>query len=365
MTGLLVRVQQTSPMPLEVELRCEPSQLLAVVGPSGSGKTSLLRAIAGLMRPASGLVQVDDAVWFSKGRQDQPDVCLTPQQRRVGLVFQSYALMPHMTALENVCLANNSRQDGQELLAAVGLQAQMHLRPAQLSGGQQQRVGLARALARQPKLLLLDEPFSAVDQLTRIELYSLLAAMRARLSIPIVLVTHDLNEARLLADEIVVLDQGRSLQQGRPEKIYRAPRNARVASLVGIQNRFDGVFLKEGLRWSKNLANPLLPVLDKGRITHGSVVTWIVPGEGLHLRTVEQANGHTVFAGSISTILVLGEIAHVDVHLPFAQAQTVRISLSLAQVKMLRYAVGQPVAVELDPALIHVMPLKVPNMESS
>ncbi len=359
MTGLHVRIAQTLPMRLEVELHCAPSQLLAVVGPSGSGKTSLLRVVAGLMRPQRGVVEIDDEVWFSAGEPGKPERCLVPQQRRLGMVFQHYALMPHMTALENVRLGNTAKQEAQELLAAVGLQEQLHLRPAQLSGGQQQRVGLARALARQPKLLLLDEPFSAVDQLTRIELYALLAQLRKRLSTPIVLVTHDLNEARLLADEIVVLDQGVSLQQGRPEKIYRAPRNARVASLVGIQNRFEGVFLKEGLRWGEAANNPILPVQDKGRIAHGSAVSWVIPGEGLQLRAGPATSSKACFAGSIEAILVLGEIAHVDVVLPFEQVQTVRVSMSLAQVKQAGFVVDQAVNLELDSALIHVMPLKV------
>ncbi len=358
MKGLRVRVEQDKPMRLGVQLQCEPSQLLAVVGASGSGKTSLLRVVAGVMKPAMGLVQIDDEVWFSAGDAARPEICLTPQQRRVGMVFQNYALMPHMSALENVCLGNGSQNLAKELLAAVGLQEHLHSRPAQLSGGQQQRVGLARALARQPKLLLLDEPFSAVDQLTRIELYALLADMRKRLSMPIVLVTHDLNEARLLADEIVVLDQGASLQQGRPEQIHRAPRNARVASLVGIQNRFEGVFLQDGLRWGHSDANPLLQVRDKGRIAPGSLVSWIVPGEGLQLRAHSQGSGDSTFAGVLEKILVLGEIAHLDVRLPFDQPQTVRVSMSLAQVKQANFAMGQAVSLELDTALIHVMPLK-------
>ncbi|PZO26801.1 MAG: ABC transporter ATP-binding protein, partial [Betaproteobacteria bacterium] len=133
-------------------------------------------------------------------------------------------------------------------------------KPAQLSGGQQQRVALARALARQPQLLLLDEPFSAVDQMNREGLYRLLAELRADLNIPIVLVTHDLNEARMLCDKLVVLDQGQVLQEGPAFDVHRRPRNSRVADLVGIQNRFHGAWLGPGqeagvghLQWTRAL----------------------------------------------------------------------------------------------------------------
>ncbi|MBS3997968.1 MAG: ATP-binding cassette domain-containing protein, partial [Hydrogenophaga sp.] len=225
--SLQVRIDQTLPMRLSGSFQCAPGQLVALVGPSGAGKTSLLRGVAGLMKPQNARISVGTACWCDTGQR----LFVPPQQRNVGLVFQDYALMPHMNALDNVALPLRGPQRlarAQEMLRRVGLTPeQMQRRPAQLSGGQQQRVAVARALVREPAVLLLDEPFSAVDQMNRQTLYALLAELREDIAVPMVLVTHDLNEARLLADELVVMAEGVVLQQGRADAIHRAPRNAR------------------------------------------------------------------------------------------------------------------------------------------
>ncbi|HSM22098.1 MAG TPA: ATP-binding cassette domain-containing protein, partial [Rubrivivax sp.] len=195
---LQVEVEQAHPLPLNGAFRCESGELLALVGPSGAGKTSMLRVLAGLMRPQRGRVQVGSELWCDTAQ----GVFVPPQQRHVGLVFQNYALMPHLSALDNVCLpllhlpGPERRRQAQRWLAHVRLsEAQQSRRPAGLSGGEQQRVAVARALARAPRVLLLDEPFSAVDQMNRQGLYRLLADLRRDMAIPIVLVTHDLHEA--------------------------------------------------------------------------------------------------------------------------------------------------------------------------
>ena len=179
--ALQVQVEQASPMPLSGAFGCAAGELLALVGPSGAGKTSLLRLMAGLLRPRQGRVSVDGEVWVDTATGQW----LAPQQRHVGLVFQHYALMPHLDACDNVALSllhlpKAQRQaQARRWLDHVGLDAaQQQRRPAALSGGQQQRVAMARALARQPRLLLLDEPFAAVDQMTRQGLYRLLADLR-------------------------------------------------------------------------------------------------------------------------------------------------------------------------------------------
>ena len=227
--ALQVSVQQTHPMPLGGTFSCQAGEMLALVGPSGAGKTSMLRVLAGLMRPQQGRVQVGGELWCDT----EASLWQPPHRRHVGMVFQNYALMPHLSALENVALPLLHLPRGERLARAarwldhVGLlPEQQQRRPAALSGGQQQRVAVARALAREPALLLLDEPFSAVDQMSRQGLYRLLAQLREELTIPIVLVTHDLHEARLLADTLVVMDGGQVLQQGAPATLYRSPRNA-------------------------------------------------------------------------------------------------------------------------------------------
>ena len=237
--GLTVRLRQTGPITLDAELSCGEGELLALVGPSGSGKTTILRAIAGLYRPQHGRVACGGVVWLDTERNlDMP-----PYRRRVGVVFQSYALFPHMTALGNVMTAlghlraSERRSRASALLALVHLQGFEERRPSALSGGQQQRVAVARALAREPEVLLLDEPFSAVDRRTRRGLHDELAELRKAVHMPIVLVTHDLDEAAALADRICVLDAGTTLQSGPPAEVLAAPVSQRVSEALDLPLR--------------------------------------------------------------------------------------------------------------------------------
>lgn len=368
--ALEVSVEQTAPMPLSGALRCEAGELTALVGPSGAGKTSMLRVMAGLMHPRQGRVSVGAEVWLDTER----GLFLPPQQRRVGLVFQHYALMPHLSALENVALPLSHLPRRQRLDAAASWLDKVQLggdllqrRPAGLSGGQQQRVAVARALAREPKLLLLDEPFSAVDQMNRRALYQLLAELRQTLTVPIVLVTHDLNEARLLADRLIVMDGGAVLQQGTPQFVHRSPRNGRVADLVGIHNRFQGTW--EGpagtpgrgrLRWLVNGEGPtdqcpVLDVVDKGRIRAGQEVTWMLPGDGFELVNGTPTPGRMdEFAATIGDVRHLGETTLATLRLRAGPGAALSVSVSGADQR--RMVAGAPITVRLDLTQIHVMP---------
>ncbi len=367
--ALVVEIEQALPMVLVGAFRCEPRELLALVGPSGAGKTSMLRVLAGLMRPARGRVAVGNDVWFDSAH----GVFVPPQHRHVGLVFQNYALMPHLNAQANVALSLLHLPRGERLARArywldhVQLTEALQLRlPATLSGGQQQRVAVARALAREPKLLLLDEPFSAVDQMSRQGLYRLLADLRRELAIPIVLVTHDLNEARLLADRLVVLDAGKVLQQGTPESIHRAPRNARVADLVGIHNRFQGQWLGPAeragwglMRWVADGASaagaPVLAVRDKGRLPPGQAVNWVIPGDGITVVDLALREPSD-FDAEVTEARHLGEITLATLTLPGVPDANLRLTLSGTRRQCL--AVGARVGVRLDVNLVHVMPLR-------
>ena len=231
----MVRVLGTTPVSFDLELRCPPGRVLALVGASGAGKSTVLRCIAGLHRPDAGLVRCAGRTWLDTAA----GIDLPPHRRAAGLVFQDYALFPHMTALANVAAAMGHfpRRERTERARALLSLARLdglggHL-PAELSGGQQQRVALARALAREPGVLLLDEPFSAVDRPTRRALQADLADLRRRLAIPVILVTHDLDDTLLLADEVAVLDAGRVLQRGPPAEVARHPAGPRVAWLLG------------------------------------------------------------------------------------------------------------------------------------
>lgn len=212
------------------------SRRIALFGASGAGKSLTLEAIAGLVKPARGIVRVRSETFFDS----QAGVNLAPQQRRVGYVPQQYHLFPHLSALQNIRygLARNIEQGkrGQELLELVGLADHAEKLPRQLSGGQQQRVALARALATEPRLLLLDEPFAALDDIIRRDLRRSLAALLKTLNTPSVLVTHDLLEATMLADTLVIFEAGKVVQVGTPDDILLRPASRHIAELGGMHN---------------------------------------------------------------------------------------------------------------------------------
>jgi len=197
-----------------------------VIGRSGAGKTSLLRAVAGLERPAQGRIAVGDELWFDAGRR----VHVRPEERGVGYLPQEYGLFPHMTVAENVRFA--ARRERPDLLAQVGVGHLAGARPAELSGGERQRVALARALGREPRVLLLDEPFGALDAITRGEIRLALEENLGRLGLPTLLVTHSFEDARALAGRIAVLEQGRLLQVGTTAELRRNPADPTVAALT-------------------------------------------------------------------------------------------------------------------------------------
>ena len=192
-------------------------ETVALVGPSGAGKTSILRAVAGLARPERGRIALDGRVLFdAAARIDRP-----PEERRVGYVFQEYALFPHMTVRQNVAYAGGKR--AAETLDRLGITALAQAYPGELSGGERQRVGLARALARDPGVLLLDEPMSALDTHTRAGVRAELRRTLDHLDLPVLLVTHDFQDAAVLADRVGVLVDGRLLQVGTPGELVAAP----------------------------------------------------------------------------------------------------------------------------------------------
>jgi sulfate/thiosulfate transport system ATP-binding protein len=226
----------------EVSVEIPSGSLTALLGPSGSGKSTLLRVIAGLERPDAGSVEID-------GR-DATD--LPPQRRGVGFVFQHYAAFKHMTVRENVAFGlkvarrpkAEIRARVDELLALVQLPGLADRYPAQLSGGQRQRMALARSLAVQPSVLLLDEPFGALDARVRQELRAWLRRLHEEVHVTTVFVTHDQEEAMEVADHIVVMSSGRIEQVGRPRDLYEHPANAFVMGFVGPVTRLGELFVR-------------------------------------------------------------------------------------------------------------------------
>jgi sulfate/thiosulfate transport system ATP-binding protein len=225
-----------------VSVEIPGGSLTALLGPSGSGKSTLLRVIAGLERPDAGTVEID-------GRDA---TTLPPQRRGVGFVFQHYAAFKHMTVRENVAFGLKVRRRPKaeirrrvdELLELVQLPGLADRYPAQLSGGQRQRMALARALAVQPSVLLLDEPFGALDARVRKELRAWLRRLHDEVAVTTVFVTHDQEEAMELADRIVVVNHGRIEQVGEPRDLYEHPANAFVMGFVGPVTRLGESFLR-------------------------------------------------------------------------------------------------------------------------
>ncbi len=238
------------------------SETVALVGPSGAGKTTVLRVVAGLLRPRSGRVTVGDAVWLDTASKiDRP-----PERRSVGYVFQEYALFPHLDALANVRFSAGSKERAEELLERFRIGHLAKARVTDLSGGERQRVALARALARDPAVLLLDEPLSALDPHTRVEVRAELRELLRSLGLPTLLVTHDFEDAATLADEVGVIADGRILQQGSPAELVSRPDDAFVATFAGATllsgqavataNGLTEVSLEGGLSlWSTDAAS--------------------------------------------------------------------------------------------------------------
>ena len=221
-----------------VTLRMDPGEFVALLGPSGCGKTTALRCLAGLEQIDGGRVRIASS-----------DVATVPVHRRdIGMVFQSYSLFPHMTVVQNVEFGLEMRRIGKperrsralEALQLVGLGHLSGRYAHQLSGGQQQRVALARALVTRPRVLLLDEPLSALDAKVRVQLREEIRRIQKELGITTVFVTHDQEEALAVADRVAVMNAGRIEQIGTPEDLYLRPASPFVADFVGLSNRLDG-----------------------------------------------------------------------------------------------------------------------------
>jgi molybdate transport system ATP-binding protein len=355
---LKVALSQAGPIPLEAAFECRPGELLALIGPSGAGKTTVLRAIAGLYRPLAGRISCGGETWFDSAAR----LMLPPQARSVGLVFQDYALFPHLSALNNVRLAMRHVPEPERAIAAEALLKRVHLeelkarRPEQMSGGQRQRVAIARALARDPKVLLLDEPFSAVDRMTREPLKEELSELRRSLEIPILLVTHDLGEAQALADRICVLDHGRTLQCCSPEEMRLKPASAAVARLMGQPNVFEGVLEEAAaagkpgrLRW----AGGVLALAATGPFRAGDKVNLFVPSECIAFAAGGQ--GENVIAGTIEKMRPHGDVSAAIVGLPDAGAVRLRFTLTPRERIERGLIEGRAVRLQLKPAHLHLL----------
>lgn len=287
-----------------ISLALAPGELVALLGPSGCGKTTALRVLAGLERADDGHILIDGV-----------DVIGTPTNKRdIGMVFQSYSLFPHLTALQNVefglrmrgVAPADRRRRAAQALELVGLDHHGARYAHQLSGGQQQRVALARALVTRPRVLLLDEPLSALDAKVRVQLREQIRGIQTELGITTVFVTHDQEEALAVADRVAVMRAGRIEQIGTPEELYARPASAFVADFVGLSNRLPGT-VAEGV---VTVGSQRLPLIDPA-VPAGDAVALVRP-EDVVFAAADEADAR---AAVVLTTSFLGSLRRTRVRL--------------------------------------------------
>ena len=303
---------------LELDLDVPAGQTLVVLGPNGAGKTTLLRLLAGMLPLSSGDLRLGDRV-LDDGR----DTWVPPERRRVGLVFQDYRLFPHLTARDNVAFGPRARGLAPararalagEWLSRMGLTELAGRRPAQLSGGQAQQVALARTLAADPQLLLLDEPLAALDAHTRLQVRAGLATQLRAFPGPVLLVTHDPVDAMVLADRLLVLEEGRVVQAGPPAEVARRPATQYVARLMGLNlyaGRLDPA--SRTVRLTRGGRLEVTPAEDETLTEAGPVLVTLRPSAvTLHQQRPVHASPRNVWPGRVASTQLVGDRVRVDV----------------------------------------------------
>lgn len=333
----------------DIDLEIMEGEFICFLGPSGCGKTTLLRAIAGLDIQTSGRIE--------QGGRDIS--VLPPAERDFGIVFQSYALFPNLTIFANIAygLENRRRPKAEiaarvmRLLEQVGLADQRDKYPAQLSGGQQQRIALARALATEPGLLLLDEPLSALDAKVRARLRHEIKALQRAVGITTIMVTHDQEEALTMADRIVVMNHGVVEQVGTPQAIYRNPASAFVADFIGAMNFLPAqVAGPETVRYGDTLLRCL-----PHELAAGAPITLAIRPEDIVVQEGAAAagGGENLLSVQVGELEFLGPFVRATLEGPTGQ---LKADFSSNLLRRTRLAPGDRLAVQLLPERLRVYP---------
>lgn len=333
-----------------IDLEIADGEFLVLLGPSGCGKTTTLRCIAGLEEISGGQIAMADRVVSSAGYS------MPPEKRQIGMVFQSYAIWPHMTVAENVAFGLRIKRLSAAVieekvnaaLARVGLEKYAQRGASQLSGGQQQRVALARAIVLEPDVLLFDEPLSNLDAKLRERMRFELRQLLQGLGITSVYVTHDQQEAMVVADRIVLMNEGRIDQIGTPTDIYHRPASMFGAEFVGLANKLRGELVASGQNARVRLLDGTEISAGASDLPVGTVVDAVVRPEMLQLSNVA-LSGENVFQGKVETTYFLGNIG--DIYLRVGSHQ-IRGQLSPPT----HWERGSDVWLRIDPQTVLVYP---------
>ena len=346
----------------QVTLSVEQGEFLTLLGPSGCGKTTILRMIAGFEMPSEGNILLDD-----------DDITDRPASKRpMGMVFQSYALFPHMTAEQNIAFGltikrlpkDQINRRCAELLELVGLSEMGRRYAHQLSGGQQQRIALARALAVEPKVLLLDEPLSALDAKVRVSLRNEIRRIQQQLKMTAIYVTHDQEEALAISDRIAVMAKGKIEQLDHPEEIYSNPHTVFAATFVGTSNQFKGA-LESAADGLCRTGNTLLRIPPVPNMHNGDRVLVVVRPEEMTLQArdetgIESENGAgNHISGVIELRTFLGPFTRFHVRVNDETTLTADIPSQQAR----NYYVAQHVTLSFPAEACQVLPLDAREVE--
>lgn len=329
---------------------------LVLFGPSGSGKSTLLRCIAGLERPDTGRIQCGPEVWFD----GESKRFVPPSSRSVGYLFQDYALFPHLTVERNIGYgfreaAGETRTEAvRKMIAFCKLEGVEGRYPGQLSGGEQQRVALGRALLRRPKILLLDEPLSAVDAPTRDRLRGDLERFLRESQIPAIYVTHDPVEALALADDLAVISHGEILQVGRPEMVFNQPASEEVAAIVGVETMVPGriVGRSEDLI-ALDVAGVHVWAVDPSSGRNTFYISIRAEDVVLQKGTFAESSARNHLPGRVSEIRLMGAVAKVKINCGFQ----ITALVTRQSVQSLGLREGSEVAAVIKASSVHLIPI--------
>ncbi len=325
----------------DISLNIHQGEFFTLLGPSGCGKTTLLRIVAGLITPDRGNILI--------GKQD---VTETPTEKRaVGMVFQNYALFPFMTVYENVEYSLKisrlskvaCRKRVEKYLEMVQLSGYEKRQISELSGGEQQRVALARSLAMEPKVLLLDEPLSNLDARLRASMRIEISKIIRNLGITTLFVTHDQTEALSMSDRIAVFNKGKCLQVGTPEAIYNQPQNAFVAEFVGDTNLWSRAFLSQNPEFARAMQLDPLSLQPDERIS--------LRPQNLHIKPLDTSDSMTA-RGIVEDVFFTGSLKEYQIGVA---GQTIKVSQPNTFTHSRLLAVGDPVQIEIDPHSVVIL----------